>query len=68
MTSKRYAYPDPNRCVACGACLSECPQQAIKIWHGCYAIVDPNRCTGCGIANDVCPVNCISFKEREEMS
>jgi len=32
LKSKKYAVADKNRCVACGACVQECPRQAINIW------------------------------------
>lgn len=65
MTSKRYALPDKDRCVSCGACAEECPRGAVSIWRGCYAIVDTSACVGCGICQRTCPANCIELKQRE---
>ena len=37
--SKRYARPDGGRCVACGACVKECPRGAVRVDQGCEALV-----------------------------
>lgn len=65
MASKKYAFVDENRCVACGVCSKECPIGAITIWHGCYAKVDKNKCVGCGKCAKACPAGCIFALERE---
>ena len=48
MLSKKYAEVDRNICVACGACLKECPKSAIQVVRGCYAEVEQEICTGMG--------------------
>ncbi len=65
MASKKYAFVDEKRCVACGVCSKECPQSAITIWHGCYAKVDKEKCVGCGKCEKACPAGCILALERE---
>lgn len=35
MKSKKYAQVDKTECVACGACIKECPRNAIDIWKYC---------------------------------
>jgi ferredoxin len=51
-------------CIACDACLSECPNGAISEGEDIY-IINPDYCTECvGYADapqcvDVCPVDCI---------
>ena len=65
MLSKNCAVVDRDRCVACGACMNECPKNAITIWKGCYAVVDANSCVGCGKCTKTCPVGCISILPRE---
>ena len=62
--AKRFALIDKNRCVACGACIKECPRQAILIHKGCYALVNAEQCVGCGKCEKVCPVGCIEIKGR----
>lgn len=66
MKSRRYAAVDKKRCVACGACMQECPRRAIMIWKGCYAAIDPELCVGCGKCKDVCPAGSIEILMREE--
>jgi len=35
-----------EECVACGACVDECPNDAISEGDPIY-IIDPNKCTEC---------------------
>ena len=65
MRKKRWAEPDKNICVSCGACRKACPKEAITIWKGCYAVVDREKCIGCGICARTCPAGCIAMKEAE---
>ena len=64
--AKRYAQADKNICVACGACVTVCPKQAIEIHKGCYAVMARERCVGCGLCESTCPAGCITLKERGE--
>jgi ferredoxin len=51
-------------CIACDACLDECPTSAIEEGDPIY-MIDPDRCTECvGFYDEpscvsVCPVDCI---------
>ena len=45
-------------CVSCGACVSECPAEAIKDSNDRY-VIDANTCTGCGTCAEVCPADAI---------
>ena len=65
MLSKKYAEVDCNICVACGACLKECPKSAIQVVRGCYAEVEQEICIGCGKCTKVCPTGCIGLRKRE---
>ncbi|MDD6043429.1 MAG: 4Fe-4S binding protein [Eubacteriaceae bacterium] len=66
MNSKRYVLIDRKRCVACGACLKECPRNAIVIHKGCYAESDKETCVGCGRCADTCPAGAIEVLLRED--
>lgn len=66
MAAKKYARTDRDRCVACGACVLNCPRQAIKIWKGCFAQVEKNLCVGCGLCRRSCPADAIVLEERAE--
>ena len=55
------AYKITEDCIACGACLPECPNEAISEGDPAY-IIDPAKCTECvGFFSEsqcalVCPV------------
>jgi len=50
------AYVISDECLACGACLAECPSNAI-IEGDIYSISDD--CVECGACVDVCPTGAI---------
>ncbi len=64
-----------EKCSACNACLSACPNDAIRAAAPIF-VIDPSRCTECVGAEDepqcklVCPVECIvphaQFRESTE--
>lgn len=66
MLSKKFACVNRADCVACGACLKECPKGAITIHKGCYASVDSLVCVGCGKCAKICPANALTTILREE--
>lgn len=66
MTSKKYSSANQKRCVACGACVKECPLGAIEIVDGCYAKIAKERCVGCGKCIAICPAGCIELLQRED--
>ena len=41
-------------CLACGACVNACPNDAISLVDG-LAQVDSGKCSGCGLCKLVCP-------------
>ncbi len=45
---------DKDACIACGACVGECPVEAIS--EGDYMVIDPDKCIDCGTCAGVCPV------------
>jgi len=53
------AYTITDDCVSCGACTSECPNDAISEGADKY-VIDPDACVDCGACADVCPSDAIS--------
>ncbi len=61
-----------DECIACDACLPECPNEAISEGDPIYSI-DPDKCTECVGAFDepqcaaVCPTDaCVPDPDKEE--
>ena len=64
-----------EECIACDACVPDCPNDAISEGDPIY-IIDPNLCTECvGFFDEpqcieVCPVDCIfpnpDYQESKE--
>ena len=52
------AYVISDECIACGACIPECPVDAIS--EGDIYVINPTLCTDCGACVDVCPTEAIS--------
>ena len=48
------AYKISSDCIACGACASECPVEAISA--GDIYVINPDVCIDCGNCENVCPV------------
>ena len=66
------AFKISDDCISCGACETECPNQAISEGETIYEI-NPGRCTECVGSHDssrcvdVCPVDaCIADPGNEE--
>ena len=54
-------YIDPEECIDCGACVPECPVEAIS--EGDIYVIDADTCTDCGTCVEVCPVEAIAPAE-----
>lgn len=52
---------DKDVCTACGACIDECPVEAIS--EGSVYSIDSEECTDCGACEDECPVEAISSED-----
>lgn len=51
------AYVINEDCIACDACVDECPEEAIS--EGDIYVIDPDACTDCGTCAEVCPTEAI---------
>ena len=49
------AYFIEDSCIACGACVDECPTEAIT--EGEPYVIDADNCIDCGACADVCPTD-----------
>jgi ferredoxin len=54
------AHKITEECIACGACVPECPVEAISEGDPIYKI-DADKCTDCGACVEVCPVEAIKL-------
>lgn len=52
------AYAIDNACTRCGACVEECPTNAITESEPTY-LIDADTCTDCMACVPVCPVDAI---------
>ena len=52
------AYKISSECLSCGACVSECPVDAISEGDSQYVIGE--ACIDCGVCESACPVDAIS--------
>jgi NAD-dependent dihydropyrimidine dehydrogenase PreA subunit len=52
------AYKIDEKCVACGACVPQCPVDAIA--EGTPFVINAETCIDCGACVSVCPTESIS--------
>jgi hydrogenase-4 component H len=61
---------DPDKCIGCGGCASNCPAREILILDLCQEIrilhYLGRRCTYCGRCADVCPEKAITMSQDFE--
>ena len=53
------AYTISDSCVSCGACVSDCPVDAIAEGDSIY-VINEDSCIDCGACVSSCPVDAIS--------
>lgn len=51
---------DPKKCIGCGVCLMQCPQNAIAGEKKRPHTIDPEKCIKCGACFDVCKSDAIN--------
>lgn len=56
---------DHEKCVACGLCISYCPEAAIDRRSDNKPEIDYRFCKGCGICANECPQKAIEMKQEE---
>ena len=49
------AYIISDECISCGACVGDCPVEAISEGEDKF-VIDAEKCIDCGACADVCPV------------
>lgn len=52
------AYKITDECLACGACVDECPNEAITEDDPIY-VIDPEKCDDCATCVESCPSEAI---------
>ncbi|HIG99016.1 MAG TPA: 4Fe-4S binding protein [Thermoplasmata archaeon] len=59
--AKRKAVVKKEKCLACGGCISVCPQDAILMIFS-KADVDDKLCNSCSICVKTCPIGAITWE------
>jgi Pyruvate/2-oxoacid:ferredoxin oxidoreductase delta subunit len=57
---------DPDKCIACEACLDRCPPEALSMGEDQLPVVDLNRCFGCAVCATGCPEAAIKMDAKPE--
>ena len=55
---KNMAYKISSECISCGACMNDCPIEAISVGDTQYEI-NADTCIDCGACTGSCPVDAI---------
>ncbi|MBN1766207.1 MAG: 4Fe-4S binding protein [Sedimentisphaerales bacterium] len=52
---------DMEKCTGCGACVDECPSEALTVENDKVVVIEEN-CIDCGVCIEVCPVEALSLE------
>jgi len=55
----------PDKCIACGACIPACPRKALSAGAGEKATLDRDRCDRCGRCAAVCDPKALEIVGRD---
>jgi len=66
INSNFFARVNPEKCLACGVCVSKCPVEAIKMINK-KAVVDEDICIGCGVCERRCSAKSITIERRKKL-
>ena len=59
---------DPIACTGCGACVSACKFDALKLEGAIPKVaINLSECYGCGVCRHVCPQNALDLVPRDEV-
>jgi len=56
-------FVDNAKCIGCGACVMECPVEALDLLDG-LAVVNPKKCNDLGKCVTVCPTNALALPNQ----
>ena len=54
-----------EKCLACGGCISVCPQDAILMILS-KAVVNKIQCNSCSICVKTCPIGAINWERKKD--
>jgi len=57
---------DESKCINCGICPANCPDNAIPFKDGKKGKINLDYCKGCGICAEACPVKAIKMVEESK--
>jgi pyruvate ferredoxin oxidoreductase delta subunit len=55
-----------DECIACGLCITYCPEAAIARRDDKKPEIDYRFCKGCGVCANECPKTAITMKKEDE--
>ena len=56
----QYPVVDLTRCLGCGTCVRECPEEGVLgLVHGQAAVIHGARCVGHGLCVEACPMDAV---------